>query len=97
VTGVFAVQAERLSDGRVWQGVANLGIKPSISGKRQPLLEAHFFDCDEWLYGQKFRVCLHHKLRDEQHFSSFDALKAAIAADVEQARQWWAHAMEQHS
>ncbi|MBS1188303.1 MAG: bifunctional riboflavin kinase/FAD synthetase [Rhodocyclaceae bacterium] len=87
MTGVFAVEVGGLGP-RPLPGVANLGIRPTLGGTR-PLLEVHLFDFDRDIYGAHLSVRFVHKLRDEQKFSSFDALKAQIAQDAEAARAYF--------
>jgi riboflavin kinase/FMN adenylyltransferase len=87
MTGVFAVEVSRLDD-RPLPGVANLGIRPTVGGTR-PLLEVHLFDFDRDIYGAHISVRFVHKLRDEQRFPNFDALKVQIAADAAAARAFF--------
>ncbi len=68
-------------------GVANIGQRPTVNGVRQQL-EVHLFDFQGNLYGKQLEVALLHKLRDEQKFASFDALKQQIELDAEAARVW---------
>lgn len=86
VKGVYAVSVE--FDGRQYQGVANVGNRPTVGGSGV-LLEVHLFDFSDSIYGQRVRVSLHKKLRDEQRFASFDALKQQIEIDERQARQFF--------
>ena len=51
-------------DGRVLDGVANLGIRPTFDPPKE-LLEPYFFDFDGDLYGQTIEVELIAFLRDE--------------------------------
>lgn len=88
VAGVFAVEVFGL-DREPWPAVANIGTRPSVGGT-QSLLEVHLLDYSGDLYGRHLQVDFCHRLRDEQRFSSLDALKAQIARDVEAARQWFA-------
>ena len=87
MTGVFAVQVGGLGD-QTLPGVANLGIRPTVGGTR-PLLEVHLFDFDRDIYGAHISVRFVHKLRNEQRFPNFDALKAQIAADAAAARAFF--------
>ena len=87
MTGVFAVQVSGLGE-RLLPGVANLGIRPTVGGTR-PLLEVHLFDFDRDIYGAHISVRFAHKLRNEQRFPNFDALKAQIAADAAAARDFF--------
>ena len=87
MTGVFAVEVGGLGD-KLLPGVANLGIRPTVGGTR-PLLEVHLFDFDRDIYGAHISVRFVHKLRNEQRFPNFDALKAQIAADAATARAFF--------
>jgi len=87
LVGVFGVTVDGLD--RRYDGVANIGVRPTVDGK-EPLLEVHLFDYTGDLYGQLLTVTFHSKLRDEQTFSSIDALKAQIDLDIVQARGWFA-------
>ena len=82
--GVYAVKV-RLKSGAFFNGVANIGTRPTINGVNQ-LLEAHLFDFQGDLYGQWLDVELCHKIRNEMKFPSFDDLKAQIAKDIETAK-----------
>ncbi|HEX4847552.1 MAG TPA: bifunctional riboflavin kinase/FAD synthetase [Novosphingobium sp.] len=83
--GVYAVSA-RLADGRVLKGAANLGIRPQFDPPKE-LLEPHFFDFAEDLYGREIEVALHHFLRGEEKYASLEALTAQIARDCDTARE----------
>jgi riboflavin kinase/FMN adenylyltransferase len=87
MSGVFAVEVAGLGD-KPLPGVANLGIRPTLGGTR-PLLEVHLFDFDRDIYGAHLSVRFVHKLRNEQRFPNFDALKAQIAADAMAARAFF--------
>lgn len=82
--GIYAVTG-RLADGRILKGAANIGIRPSFVPPKE-LLEPHFFDFAEDLYGQSIDVEFRHFLRGEAKFDSMDALMDQIAADCDQAR-----------
>ena len=82
--GVYAVRG-RLPDGRMVDGVANLGTRPMFDPPKE-LLEPWFFDFDGDLYGQTIEVALIAFLRDETTFDGLDALKAQIMRDAEAAK-----------
>lgn len=71
--------------GRTIDGVANIGLRPTV-GSPEPRLEAHLFDIDADLYGRHLRVSLIEFIRPEKRFSGLDALKAQIADDAASAR-----------
>mgnify|MGYP003384769092 CR=1 FL=1 len=82
--GIYAVRV-RLDDGRVVEGAANLGIRPSFDPPKE-LLEAYLFDFAEDLYGRTIEVALIDYLRAEAKFDSLDALTAQMDADCAAAR-----------
>ena len=86
--GVFAVVVE-LPGGERFNGVANIGWRPTV-GSDRPLLEAHLFDFDGDLYGQRLTVFPCARLRGEQKFDDFAALKQQIMADQARARGYFA-------
>lgn len=87
VRGVYCVRVMRGSD--VFDGVANVGVRPTVGGREKPLLEVHLLGVNEQLYGDFLKVAFLHKVREEQVFTSLDALKQQIAVDVESAKQFF--------
>lgn len=86
VSGVYAITARTLYG--EFQGVANIGNRPTVQGVREQL-EAHLFNFNNDLYGSQIEVTLRHKLRAEQRFANLDALKQQIAADAIAAKQYF--------
>jgi len=82
--GIYAIRA-RLPDGRLLDGAANLGIRPTFDPPRE-LLESYLFDFSESLYGQTIEVELIERLRAEAKFDSLEALVTQMDADVIRAR-----------
>ncbi|KQT32190.1 riboflavin biosynthesis protein RibF [Sphingomonas sp. Leaf412] len=82
--GIYAVRG-RLPDGRVLDGAANLGIRPTFDPPKE-LLEPYFFDFSGDLYGQEIEVDLIDYLRPEAKFDGLDALMIQMAADCARAR-----------
>ena len=68
-----------------WPSVASLGTRPTVGGV-EPLLEAHLFDFDGDLYGQKVEVDFVARLRDEARFENLDAMVEQIHRDAAEAR-----------
>ncbi|HEX8471523.1 MAG TPA: bifunctional riboflavin kinase/FAD synthetase [Brevundimonas sp.] len=82
--GVYATRT-RLPDGRVIDGVANLGVRPMFEIET-PLLEVWLFDFSGDLYGQTVETELVARLRGELNFDGLGALKVQIDADAEAAK-----------
>ena len=83
--GIYAVRGT-LPDGRVLDGVANLGVRPAIAGQAEELLEPYFFDFSDDLYGQTIEVSLIDFLRPEAKFDDLEALKGQMAKDCDAGR-----------
>lgn len=82
--GVYAVSMFGLEREPI-DGVANIGIRPSIDGT-ECLLEVHLLDFDGDIYGRHVQVVFLARLRDERRFESMAALQQQIGIDVQQAR-----------
>jgi riboflavin kinase/FMN adenylyltransferase len=82
--GIYAVRG-RLADGRLVDGAANLGIRPSFDPPKE-LLEPFFFDFAGDLYGQAIEVALIDYLRPEAKFDTLEALTTQMDADCARAR-----------
>ncbi len=65
--------------------VSSFGTRPTVDGI-EPVLEAHLFDFDGDLYGQRIAVEFVAKLRDEEKFPDLPALVSQMHRDAEQAR-----------
>jgi riboflavin kinase/FMN adenylyltransferase len=86
--GVYVVLAHAEGLG-VLQGVASLGIRPTLKHDARYVLEVHLFEFVQQIYGKHLRVEFLQKLRDEQKFTDLDGLTRQIASDVENAKQWF--------
>ncbi|GGC29352.1 riboflavin biosynthesis protein [Novosphingobium marinum] len=83
--GIYAVTG-KLPDGRVVQGAANIGVRPTFDPPRE-LLEPYLFDFSGDLYGQEIEVAFHHFIRPEAKFEGIDPLVAQMRKDCEDARK----------
>ncbi len=89
VSGIFAVRVHGLGPAPR-EGVASLGVRPTVESKGVPLLEVFIFDFDENIYGRRIAVEFVHKLRDEERFSDLATLTRQIGLDADNARAWFA-------
>lgn len=86
VAGVFVVNVLGVNQ-QPYEGIANIGTRPTVAGERQQL-EVHIFDFEGDLYGEQLEVILEKKLRSEVKFDSFAELKIQIDKDIEDAKRW---------
>jgi len=89
VTGVFAVTMTGI-DGLEFQGIANVGTRPTVDGGGKVLLETHLFDFNQEIYGRYVEVHFRHKIRDEIRFASLEPLKGQIKQDIIKAKNFFA-------
>lgn len=82
--GIYAVRVA-LADGRVRDGVASYGRRPTFDDG-VPLLEVNLFDFTGDLYGQTITVEIVAHIRGEARFDSAESLIARMDIDAEQAR-----------
>lgn len=83
----FGVYASKVTiDGKIYTGVTNIGIKPTVGNRNLP-------NCETWLpkysgdnlYGKTIDVRLKEFIRPERKFDSLDELKAEIKRNGEKA------------
>ncbi len=86
--GVYAV--EMVIAGKIYPGVANIGIRPSFRTKNPRVhVEVHLFDFKRNIYGKPIEVHLLKKLRNERTFPNPQALITQITKDTQTARTYF--------
>jgi len=88
LAGIFVVNAHAEGLG-VLQGVASLGVRPTVKQDGKPVLEVHLFEFSQHIYGRHLRVEFLQKLREEEKYPDLAALTRQISTDVEQAKKWF--------
>jgi riboflavin kinase / FMN adenylyltransferase len=83
--GVWAVRVIDAAN-RQWDGVANLGMRPTVGGTKR-LLEVHLFGFSGEIYGENLEVRFENHLRPEMKFPSLELLKERISIDAQAARE----------
>ena len=77
--GVYAVEV--LLDGKVYQGMLNIGIRPTVTNSKELRIEVNIFVFFDDIYGRELRVRFYDKIRDEKKFGGLDALRAQLHQD----------------
>jgi riboflavin kinase/FMN adenylyltransferase len=85
--GIYATIA--VIDGIQHPSVTSIGIRPTI-GDNKLTVETHLLDGSRDLYGQRLRLALVQRLREEEKFDGLEPLRAQIAADCATARALFA-------
>lgn len=84
--GVYATRT-RLSDGREFSGVANIGVNPTVHGVTRPLLEVWLFDFEDDIYDRVIETDLIAFLRPEEKFENLKTMTEQVMKDAARARQ----------
>lgn len=78
--GVYAVKITVMN--QTFQGMLNIGSRPTVNNNADNRsIEVHIFDFESDIYGEPIELVFFKKLREEQKFSSIDALKEQLAKD----------------
>lgn len=78
--GVYEVDA--CVEGLCYKGVMNIGVKPTVAGGALRTIEVHLIDFSADIYGKRIVIEIIRRLRDEQRFENFEALRSQIEYDV---------------
>lgn len=68
--------------------VANVGRRPTFPDGDRRVVEAHLFDFELEVYGERVELGFAERLRGERRFPSVERLVAQIALDAEKAREY---------
>jgi len=83
--GVFAVKVKL--DGSIFEGMLNIGTRPTVTNSTERRLEVHLFDFNEDIYGKEVELFLLDRIREEKTFLSIDDLKTQLQKDEVNSRR----------
>lgn len=72
-----------LVDGVWYDGITNIGYKPTVSQVKQLGVETYLYNFDKEIYGEKILTKLLKFKRAEQKFNGTEELKAQMAVDIQ--------------
>lgn len=85
--GVYATKT--IIAGETFEGITNIGYKPTVGGETRKGVETYLFDLDRNLYGEIVQVQFYGYERPERKFSSLEELKSQIEADAAWGREFF--------
>lgn len=88
-SGVYVVRAHGLADAPL-NGVASLGVRPTVEDAGRIMLEVHLLDQRVDAYGKLTQIEFLQYLRDEEKFPDLPTMIAAIDNDAQSARDYFA-------
>lgn len=86
--GVYITETE--IEGKIYQGISNVGNKPTIAGENPLGVETHLLNFNRNIYGSHIKVEFVKRVRPEQKFSSVTELKHQMQEDIAFAGQFFA-------
>jgi riboflavin kinase/FMN adenylyltransferase len=87
--GVFVTTCRFESFSRSFEGVTNIGVRPTLYENYATTIESHILDFDSNVYGDTVRLYFHKLLRREQQFRSALELTNQIRTDIQRSRMWF--------
>jgi riboflavin kinase/FMN adenylyltransferase len=87
--GVFVTTCRFESFSRSFEGVTNIGVRPTLYENYATTIESHILDFDSNVYGDTVRLYFHALLRREQQFRSALELTNQIRHDILRSRQYF--------
>lgn len=78
-----------LYKGKLYDGISNVGYKPTVTSEKRMGLETYIYDFDQDIYDEDIEVYLYEFRRPERQFSGIDALKAQLDEDIEAGKKYW--------
>ncbi len=77
--GIYAVKVNVL--GATYGAMLSIGVNPTVTDNKDIKIEANLFDFDSDIYGVELELVFIAKMREEQKFSSLEALKTQLHTD----------------
>lgn len=78
--GVYAVEVE--VDAEVYNGMLNIGTRPTVSKGDKLTIEVHLFGFNQDLYNNSLKVKFYKRIRNEVGFDSVEKLKSQLEQDL---------------
>lgn len=86
--GVYATKTQ--IDGEIYEGITNVGYKPTVGGEQKMGVETCLFDLEMDLYGKEISVQFFAYERPERKFASIEELREQILADTAWGKSYFA-------
>lgn len=85
--GVYAIRAK--IQGNVYDGMLNIGTRPTVDNRGLKVIEANFFDFDANIYDKDITICFYKRIREEQKFNTTEQLVERIHADKAEIQEYF--------
>lgn len=78
-----------LVDGKWYNGIANVGVKPTVSEEGRMLIESYLFGYTGDAYGKEVKIELLEFRRPECKFADAEEMKASVAKDIAFGKEYF--------
>lgn len=78
--GVYETKVE--FDGKIYMGVTNVGIKPTVTDEGVPTIETHIIDFSQDIYDEYVKVTFLNRIRGEMKFANVHELQVQMLHDI---------------
>lgn len=85
--GVYACEVQ--IDEKIYRGICNVGIKPTVTEEAKLLTEVYVFDYDKDAYGKRISVRFCEFERPETRFDSVEQLRAQVERDIRYGKAYF--------
>jgi riboflavin kinase/FMN adenylyltransferase len=85
--GVYAVEAD--INGDTFEGMLNIGIRPTVDNRGVKSIEANFFNFTGNLYDKHLTLKFFNRIREERKFGSLEQLKRQINVDRTEIQKYF--------
>lgn len=77
-------------DGVWYNGIGNVGVKPTVTEENRMLIESYLFDYEGNAYEKDVKIQLHKFRRPEKKFASVEEMKDHVNADIAYGKEYFA-------
>ncbi|MGA1861940.1 bifunctional riboflavin kinase/FAD synthetase [Deferribacter thermophilus] len=87
--GIYATKC--ILNGKIYNSVTNIGIRPTLVNKNEIRVETHIFDFKKDIYNEFIELEFYNYLREEKKFDNINDLIEQIKKDCEKAKEVLCH------
>jgi riboflavin kinase/FMN adenylyltransferase len=79
--GVYAVKVQLNNEDKSYNGMMNIGFRPTVSERLKQSIEIYLFDFQADIYDSQLKVSLYKRIRMEEKFVNLATLKSQLSKD----------------
>jgi riboflavin kinase/FMN adenylyltransferase len=79
--GVYAVKVQLNNEEKSYNGMMNIGFRPTVSERLKQSIEIYLFDFQADIYDSQLKVSLYKRIRMEEKFVNLATLKSQLSKD----------------